>query len=481
MTERVAVHRGEPRYSTDWRDAREFAEKDRLRELSRLLGYEDGNLFRGRVAPGQRVLVKPNWVLHFHPYGDDLFSVITHSSVLRAVVDLLHEAMEGEGEIVIADAPQFNCDFAELMRRTEVERISDYYRRAEGVDVEIRDLRQIATVAKDLTFIRSADRVELKGDPRGYSVVSLGDRSAFVGLDNADRIYGADYDRGETTRHHNAERHEYLVARSVLDADVVVHVPKLKVHKKVGVTLNAKGMVGINGNKNWLAHYRVGPPSQGGDEYPDSEPHAEQWRARTMRYAIDHLLVDPTGPREIVFKALRAAADASRSASAVLARRWPRLGTGDLMLHGGNWHGNDTAWRMTVDLARAVVYSDSEGTIHDEPQRRFVSVIDGIVGGEREGPLTPVPRPAGVLLAGEGVLPADLVATRLMGFDWRRIRYQQWLVEESPETLGGRDPAAIEVRSNVAEWEAMMRDAAVADLGFEPHPGWVGHMELVRR
>jgi uncharacterized protein (DUF362 family) len=480
VTQTVAIQRDPARgYSSGWRDSDDFPEKRRLRELSRLLGHEDGNMFRGAVEPGMRVTVKPNWVLHFHPYELDVFSVITHSAVLRAVVDLLYEAMEGRGEITIADAPQFNCRFDELLRVTEVERIADWYRDRHGFEVAIRDLRQIACLAPDLTFIRSEDRVTLEGDPRGYSVVSLGDESAFVGMPNGDRIYGADYDREETVKHHNPARHEYLVSRTILDSDVVVHVPKLKVHKKVGITINSKGMVGINGNKNWLAHYRVGTPARGGDEFPDTEPFGAKVRAHTMRWAIDHLLTKDSRPREALFRAARGGLLLFRPLAVAVARRRPQLGPGDLMLHGGNWHGNDTAWRMTVDLARTVLYADSEGRLHDTPQRRFLSVVDGIVAGEGEGPLTPTPKHAGVLLGGEGLLAVDLACARLMGFDWRQMRYARWLVEESPHDMGVVDPATdVEIRSNVPEWERMMGDPDVEDLAFEPHPGWAGHVEL---
>jgi uncharacterized protein (DUF362 family) len=465
-------------YSSEWASADEFPEKRLLRELSSRLEPGSDNLFRGQVQPGNRVVVKPNWVLHFHPYGLDPFSVITHSSVLRAVVDLIYEALGGDGEIVIADAPQFNCDFAKLLAVTQVEQIAHHYRSRHGFEVAIRDLRQIACLAPDLTFIRAEDRVELPGDPDGYAVVDLGEQSAFRDMPSPERIYGADYDRRETVRHHNAERHEYLVAKTILDSDVVVHVPKLKVHKKVGVTINAKGMVGINGNKNWLAHYRVGSPTSGGDEFPASEPFGGHARAHVMRWAIDHLLVPQSRSGEYAFRAARGAFSLLRPAGMAVARRFPRLGPGDLMLHGGNWYGNDTAWRMTVDLARTVLYSDGEGRLQEQPQRRFVSVVDGIVAGEREGPLSPTPKPCGVLLGGTGLLAVDVVAARLMGFDPRKLRYQHWLMRESPQGMGVREPAEVEVRSNVPEWERLMTDPDVPDLDFEPHPGWAGHIEI---
>ena len=477
----VAIERSSATgYSDAWMTEADFPEKRLLRALSGTLEPGSENLFRGQARPGDRVAVKPNWVLDFHPSGLDVFSVITHSAILRAVVDLLYEAMEGSGEIVIADAPQFNCDFARLLEVTQVQRIADYFRARHDFEIPIRDLRQIACVAPDLTFIRAEDRIELAGDPRGYAVVDLREQSAFSDMPHPERVYGADYDRSETVRHHNEQRHEYLVAKTFLDADLVVHVPKLKVHKKVGITVNAKGMVGINGNKNWLAHYRVGSPSAGGDEFPVSEPLTGKARAHVMRWGIDHLLVPQTRSGELAFRSARAAAGVMRPLGIALAKRYPQLGPGDLMLHGGNWYGNDTAWRMTVDLARAILYADAEGQLQTGRQRRFVSVVDGIIGGEREGPLSPTPKPCGVLLGGTDLLSVDLVAARLMGFDPLRLRYQRWLMQESPQDMGVTEPAGVVVRSNVPEWEQLMSDPGISDLAFEPHPGWRGHVELQR-
>jgi hypothetical protein len=83
----------------------------------------------------------------------------------------------------------------------------------------------------------------------------------------------------------------------------------------------------------------------------------------------------------------------------------------------GAWYGNDTAWRMALDLARILRYADSRGSMHDAPRRRHLCVIDGIVAGEGEGPLDPVAVDAGVLILGSDVAVTDRVACRLMGFD----------------------------------------------------------------
>jgi hypothetical protein len=147
---------------------------------------------------------------------------------------------------------------------------------------------------------------------------------------------------------------------------------------------------------------------------------------------------------------------------------------------GGNWYGNDTAWRMTADLARVALFADADGRIRDEPQRRFVSVVDGIVGGEREGPLAPHPKAAGVVLLGASLLGVDLVATRLMGLDWRKLKSLRWLVEDSPQPMLDGRPEEIEIVSNVDDWRRLLVDPAVEDLAFEPHPQWVGHVEIDR-
>ena len=147
----------------------------------------------------------------------------------------------------------------------------------------------------------------------------------------------------------------------------------------------------------------------------------------------------------------------------------------------GEWHGNDTAWRMTADLARIVLFADRQGILRDTPQRRFFSVIDGIIGGEGDGPLAPDPRPAGVLLASDNLLAADLAASRLMGFDWRKLRYLDWLVRNASILMGISEPAEeIEIRSNVVSWESLLRDPDSPDLGFAPPRGWRGALELTR-
>ena len=120
-----------------------------VRECFRLLGL-DASRYGSRewnplgewIRPGMRVLIKPNLVRHYHPYGLDTEAIYTHASVVRAVLDYAWLAMEGEGKLVIADAPLQSCDFDEVCRRSGLHALMNWCE-AKSIAVELRDLRQI--------------------------------------------------------------------------------------------------------------------------------------------------------------------------------------------------------------------------------------------------------------------------------------------------------------------------------------------------
>ena len=81
--------------------------------------------------------------------------------------------------------------------------------------------------------------------------------------------------------------------------------------------------------------------------------------------------------------------------------------------HRGAWPGNDTIWRMVVDLYQCML----------ERERKYFTIIDGIVGGEGQGPFCPNTKESKVILASDDLLIGDIVATRLMGFNPQKIKY----------------------------------------------------------
>ena len=127
------------------------------------------------------------------------------------------------------------------------------------------DLRAENVELRDGLIVR---RFKLPGDPAGYAPIDLQQDSEFADVTHLHkRLRGSDYDSEETSRHHNEKVNEYLLSKTALQADVFINLPKLKTHKKIGVTLNMKNLIGINGDKNWIPHYRIGSPERDGDEF----------------------------------------------------------------------------------------------------------------------------------------------------------------------------------------------------------------------
>jgi uncharacterized protein (DUF362 family) len=432
-----------------------------LRELFCRHGYDAGhfgtpdwNPLGWLIRPGQTVLLKPNFVLSFNVSGGDLFAVVTHPSVLRAVMDYVYIALQGRGRLLIADAPDMGCNWEQLMAAQRLDSIQEFYRQRLGFPIEVHDLRNFALRDPFMPGY-SHNRQPLPGDPAGSVVINLDRRSAFYGLPSQN-YYGADFDRQETIRHHHGDVHEYCVSRTALQADVLIAVPKMKVHKKVGVTLTLKGMVGINTNKNYLIHHRVGSPREGGDQLPDELPSSDRLIKKTQRWLWDHALARQSRLGDLAYYTARAAYRG-------LVKPFRPVSDSTNLYDGGNWHGNDTAWRMAADLAKIVFFADAAGTLHTTPQRQFYCVVDGIIGGENAGPLAPDPKPAGCLVAGQNPLAVDLVTTQLMGFDIAKLR--QFDVLQTAD-FGLRTIADVEVLG-----------PAGTRLNFKPHPGWVGHIE----
>ena len=117
------------------------------------------------------------------------------------------------------------------------------------------------------------------------------------------------------------------------------------------------------------------------------------------------------------------------------------------------------------------------------PQRKFFSIIDGIIGGEKEGPLTPSPKKCGVLIAGFNPIAVDLVATRLMGFDYRQIPKFRILTnkknqEERYLLSNAKDFSRISIISNVSEYKNLMINEIDRFLSFIPSKGWTGNIEI---
>lgn len=419
------------------------------------------------VAAGGHIVLKPNFIRHWNPCeesGATVASVITHGSVLRAIADYAFLAAGPTGRVTIAEAPQMDCDFDVIRQLAGLDELVAFYRDVVGRELRVIDLRRESVTFQDSVVV---DRRALAGDPAGYREVDLGRTSFFEGsgLDPS-RFRGADYDPGPTTHHHSGGRNAYLLSETVLSSDLIVNLPKLKTHKKTGVTLALKNLVGINGDKNWLPHHSVGSQADGGDEFPESRA-IDRIRSRLTEIARPLLA---RGLFAYFFAAVRRVETAAR---------------GDAFIRNGNWHGNETTWRMCCDLNRCLYYSDRDG-IHldrDAPVRRVLTLLDGIVAGEGEGPLSPVDVPLGAIVAGMDPVAVDLTAVRLMGFDARKIpKIQGPMSDSGPRITAVTRPEDVRVfQATAGPDPGETHEVSLAEIScertFRAHSGWLGHIE----
>lgn len=353
------------------------------------------------ISPGNRVFLLCNFVEQkVGDISDEmLFAKCTHGAVIRAVIDYVLIALHGEGSINYGNAPLQSCNWNAVIEQTGALQVQKFFTEVchQNVDVKLVDLRQ------------KVIRRNAWGGVRNYSHKEAGDHSVEVNLaeksllndlydeNNTPKFRVLDYDSRRTASCHEKGKHVYLINPEIVVSDVVISIPKLKTHEKVGLTCGIKGCVGTVAHKDCLAHHRYGPSSRGGDEYPnslsilqvisaihDSAYKMEQGLIRDILHAIDFF------SRKVIRQFHRALS--------------------------GSWPGNDTCWRMAVDLARILEYTDKKGNLQKDKQRTHLMLTDGIIGGEGDGPLSPQPVSLGYLCFSDNVVVGDYVNALAVGF-----------------------------------------------------------------
>ncbi len=398
--------------------------------------------------------MKPNWVFHQNQRHPSLDCLVTHSSIIEGVAKYV--GLTRPARVTIGDAPIQGCDFERLRIEAGINGLVERLQ-ACGLQFSITDFRRTIRTGNSLV----QERAEGVRSLEHFVLFDLKNDSLLESLaDDASKFRVTMYNPDLLRRTHAAGRHQYLIAREVIEANVVVNLPKLKSHRKACVTGALKNLVGINGNKEYLPHHRKGGSESGGDCYIGRP--AWKWGAEELRDAANRR--DP------------GATQAALSWMAGTAERIAaRLGADENL--EGSWYGNDTIWRTCLDLQRILRYGKLDGSLAATPQRTVISITDALIGGEGEGPLGNTPVPSGFVTGALNPAAAEWIHARLMGFDPKKIP----LIREAFGKFSY--PLADFPTEFIRVWVGEEDKSTAEILPFEgrafvPPRGWQGHCEL---
>lgn len=404
------------------------------------------------IQPGDSILLKPNWVYHYNHTGQGNEPLVTNLNFVESVLNEVCKAHPRK--VIVADAPVQGCVFNRVVPAEWIKGVKDKY----PFEIEVLDLRRTKLDGPRRTLSSRAlmDQRQLGqyilfdlGELSMLEPVSCGNTKFRVTMYNPDLIESK----------HRKGKHEYLLSREVFDADVILNIPKLKTHQKAGMTGALKNIVGVNGNKEYLPHHRFGGSENGGDCY-GGKPISKQ--------LVEHLLDQAN--RNINKRRYAIFAAPARAIMHFMAL----FGLNTEI--AGGWYGNDTVWRMVVDLNSLLLYGKKDGTIGNIPQRKIFSITDAIIAGDMNGPLEVERVSLGLVTFATSSAFADLAHTALMGLDWQKIPSVRESFGDLPLPLV--HTGASKCRLILDGHEVPLSEIyKVAGIKFRPAPGWVGHIE----
>ncbi|MEI6614659.1 MAG: DUF362 domain-containing protein, partial [Chrysiogenales bacterium] len=338
---------------------------------------------------------------------------VIHASVLRPLIEHFGKMSQGNALIVIADNPVEGADFNAILKKTGIGSMVTDLRNKKNIDLSVCDLRPLVLKEDQKGHFYQEKQT---GDPLGYVEVDLGKDSMFSELDGVEGIHYytlADstidhidphkVQESRTDQYHRSGMHKYLVSKTILDADLIINVAKMKTHCKAGVSMALKNMIGMVYLKECMPHHRPGPPPLG-DSFPDYP--AAHYVASRKAYRF---LRTSFGIQRIPgFRTLRN----------LMQKKKILIGQ---HIEHGNWKGNDTIWRTILDLNRIAIYADRNGVMRDTPQRQMLCIIDGIIAQQGEGPMSGEPVNAGIVFGGDNPVLVDALGVKAMGIDWDTI------------------------------------------------------------
>jgi len=369
-----------------------YEDKVKLKQVISDLFHEE--FLQDGFLKNKTVLLKPNWVAHSIVPTDEI-CLRTHNNFVLAALDVV--ASQNPAKIIIADAPVQGCNWEDMITPVflqQMNKVCDKYH----TPLIVRDLRKT-------TFNPRLNVKQQINDDSDYTIFNLGAESRLepISLKNRNPFRVTYYNPDRLKESHFPGTHKYCIANDFLQADVVISLPKVKTHQKAGITCALKNLVGINGDKDFLPHHRIGGKEMGGDCYPGKS------KIRYFSEKARDIANRNIGKNKYTLWA---------GISYFLWHLLPSHKTHSL---SAGWFGNDTTWRMVHDINKIAVYGKVDGTLSLNPQRIIYSLCDGIVGGQGDGPLKPIPLPLGIISFTNVSSINDIAMAILMGFEWQKI------------------------------------------------------------
>lgn len=390
---------------------------------------------------GKKILIKPNWVKH-NSIPSDQICLTTHESIIFALLNII--LPNKPTSIILGDAPIQGCNWNKMLDKNfydSVKKLSEFH----STPIQIIDFRRTILDKRNNKIVTQIRPLS------DYVMFNLAETSYLDPISTHEPIFRVtDYNPDRLLVSHQKGTHKYCIAREVFEADMIISMPKAKTHQKAGITCALKNIVGINGDKDFLPHHRIGGTGFGGDCYP-----GKNYLRRLSEYSLD--------------QANRYLGQSKYFQWIYLSKFFWKISLPSSYHQlAAGWHGNDTTWRMVMDLNLIVRHGKTDGNIERNTQREVYSLSDGIIGGQGNGPLRPDPLPLGIMAFSNSSALNDAAIAKLMGFDIAKIP----LIENAV-----RDFIVNDTRVRLNETEISLDELSKYSIKTNPPPGWIGHIE----
>jgi uncharacterized protein (DUF362 family) len=388
----------------------------------------------------KKILLKPNWVRHNIKKTDEICLCTNEQFILGTVEYILKQNPKS---IVIGDAPIQGCNWERLLSDDffqEIEKLEKIF----STQIQIKDFRRT-------TFNFQQNKIyKERNSINNYIIFDLEKNSFLEPISgNEKNLFRVnDYDPDKLTESHKQGTHKYCVTKEIFEADVVITIPKIKTHQKSGFTNALKILVGINGDKDFLPHHRKGGSKDGGDCYPGSNL-LRKWAENVIDYSNKNI-------GKWNFRILRK----------FVTILWKLSKPSKEHNLGAAWHGNDTVWRMVLDLNQIALYGNKDGTISNIPQRNIFTLCDGIIAGQGNGPLFSEPLELGIISFSNSSYFTDIIIAQLLQMDIDKIP----LLKEV-QKLYNREKFELKLNDNIIQEEELNKYSIKAQMP----PGWLNY------